>query len=66
MSTAALTLATQLADEIDQYPLGRCGPSDAPDMQYAYAAGFYDIASCFVAAVERVGDPDLSEMVALS
>ena len=64
MSTAALALATRLADEIDQYPLGRCGPSDDPDMQYAYAAGFYDIASRFVAAIKRVGDPDLSEMVA--
>lgn len=64
MSTAAISLATQLADEIDQYPLGRCGPSDDPDKQYAYAAGFYDIASRFVAAVKRVGDPDLSEIVA--
>jgi hypothetical protein len=64
MSTAALSLATRLADEIDQFPLGRCGPSDDPDMQYAYSAGFYDIAKRFVAAVKRVGDPDLSEMLA--
>ena len=40
MSKAALSLATRLADELDQFPLGRCGPSDDPDMQYAYAAAF--------------------------
>lgn len=63
MSTA-LSLATQLADEIDQFPLGKCGPSDDPDMQYAYVAGFRDIAKRFVAAVKRIGDPDLSALVA--
>ena len=62
--TAALSLATQLADEIDQFPLGKCGPSDDPDMQYAYVAGFRDIVKRFVAAVKRIGDPDLSSLVA--
>lgn len=62
--TAALSLATQLADEIDQFPLGECGPSDDPDKQYAYVAGFRDIAKRFVAAVKRIGDPDLSNLVA--
>lgn len=62
--TAALLLATQLADKIDQFPLGNCGPSDDPDMQYAYVAEFRDIAKRFVAAVKRIGDPDLSNLVA--
>ena len=62
--TAALSLATKLADEIDKFPLGRCGPSDDPDMQYAYVAGFRDIAKRFVAAVKRIGDTDLSNLVA--
>lgn len=61
--TAALSLATQLADDIDQFPLGKCGPSDDPDMQYAYVAGFRDIAKRFVAAVKRIGDPGLSTLV---
>ena len=62
--TAALSLATRLADEIDQFPLGKCGPSDDPDKQYAYVAGFRDIAKRFVAAVKRIGDPNLSTLVA--
>lgn len=62
--TAALSLATKLADEIEQFPLGKCGPSDDPDMQYAYVSAFRDIAKRFVASVKRIGDPDLSSMVA--
>lgn len=61
--TAALSLAIELADEIERFPLGECGPSDDPDKQYAYAAGFRDIAKRFVAAVKRIGDPDLSGLV---
>ncbi len=61
--TTALSLALDLADQIEQFPLGRCGPSDDPDMQYAYTAGFRDIAIRFVAAIKRIGDPDLSNMV---
>jgi hypothetical protein len=61
--TAALSLAIELADEIERFPLGECGPSDDPDKQYAYVAGFRDIAKRFVAAVKRIGDPDLSDLV---
>lgn len=61
--SAALTLAVRLADEIDNFPLGRCGPSDDPDMQYAYTAGFRDLAVRFVGAVKRIGDPNLSAML---
>lgn len=61
--TAALSLAIALADEIDRFPLGECGPSDDPDKQYAYVAGFRDIAKRFVAAVKRIGDPNLSNLV---
>lgn len=62
--SAALRLAVQLADEIEQFPLGKCGPSDDPDMQYAYCAGFRDVVKRFVAAVQRIGDSDLSSLVA--
>jgi hypothetical protein len=61
--TTALSLAIQLADEIERFPLGDCGPSDDPDKQYAYTAAFRDIAIRFIAAVKRIGDPNLSELV---
>lgn len=61
--TAALDKAIQIADEIEQFPLGNCGPSDDPDKQYAYTAGFRDIARRFVGAIKRIGDPDLSSLV---
>ena len=55
----SLKLAMQLADDIDEFPLGKCGPCDDPEMQYAYTAAFRDIAVRFLAAVKRIGDPDL-------
>jgi len=61
--TTALSLAIRLADEIEQFPLGHCSPSDDPDKQYAYTAEFRDMAKRFVAAVRRIGDPDLSNLV---
>lgn len=59
----ALDMAVQLAEKIEQFPLGKCGPSDDPDMQYAFTAEFRDLARRFVGAVERIGDPDLSSLV---
>ena len=61
---SALELALHLADKIMAFPLGNCGPSDDPDKQYAYTASFRDYSKRFVAAVKRIGDPDLSSMVA--
>lgn len=58
-----LSLALKLADKIENYPLGRCGPSDDPDEQYAYSRGFHDLSMRFVSAVKRIGDPELSELV---
>ena len=58
-----LSLALKLADEIESFPLGRCGPSDDPDKQYAYSRAFYDLSMRFVSAVKRIGDPELSELV---
>jgi hypothetical protein len=62
MSTA-LDRALQLGTEIEQFPLGKCGPSDDPDKQTGYIYGFLDLARPFVSAVRRIGDPDLSEQV---
>jgi hypothetical protein len=61
----ALERALFLADQVEEYPLGRCGPSDDPDQQTAYVYAFLDLARPFVAAVKRIGDPDLSEQVSL-
>ena len=59
----ALERELTLADEIKEFPLGKRGPSDDPDKQKAYLYGFMDLARPFVAAVKRIGDPDLSEQV---
>jgi hypothetical protein len=60
---SALERALELGSEIEQFPLGICGPSDDPDMQTAYIYGFLDLARPFVAAVKRIGDPDLSDQI---
>ena len=59
----ALDRALELADKIEEFPLGKCSPSDDPDMQWAYLAGFVDLVRPFIAAVKRIGDPDASEML---
>ena len=61
--TAALSLAEQLADDIERYPLGNCGPSDDPDMAYAYVAAFRDIAKWELDVLVVVGGADLTEQV---
>ena len=59
----AVDRALELAADIEQFPLGKCGPSDDPDEQTAYLYAFLDLARPFVAAIKRIGDPDLSEQV---
>ena len=49
--------------EITEFPLGRCGPSDDPDKQYAYASGFRDIAVRFISILKRLNDPKVEEML---
>lgn len=60
----ALERALQLAGAIEEFPLGKCNPSDDLDMQWAYLTDFIDLVRPFIAAVKRVGDPDASEMLA--
>jgi hypothetical protein len=60
----ALSRALALADEIDEFPLERCAPDDDLSKQWAYVYPFRDIAVRFIAAAKRIGDPDLSEMIA--
>jgi hypothetical protein len=61
--SAALALASRLADDIENFELGHCGPSDDPEKQYVYTAAFRDLAVRFVGAIKRIGDPDLSAML---
>ncbi len=58
-----LRLALKLADDIEAFPLGNCGPSDDPDKQTAYLAAFAEIVTRFFAVARRVGDPELEEML---
>jgi hypothetical protein len=62
--TSPIRLAIDLADDIEKFPLGNCGPSDDPDKQYAYCAAFRDLAIRFIGAIRRIGDPDFSHLVA--
>jgi hypothetical protein len=61
--TPKLRLTLKLADELMEFDLGNCGPSDDPDKQTAYLAAFNDIAVRFIAAGRRIGDPEFTEML---
>ena len=62
--SSALLRALELVQQIEDFPLGKCGPSDDPDMQTAYLYSFLDLTTPFLAAAKRIGDPDLSELIA--
>ncbi len=53
-----------LADDVEQFKLGDCGPSDDPDMQTAYLYGFKDVAKRFVGAARRIDDAALQTELA--
>ncbi len=61
--TPKLRLTLKLANELAAFKLGNCGPSDDPDKQTAYLAGWNDIAIRFLAAGRRLGDPELAAML---
>jgi hypothetical protein len=58
-----LSLLLSLADDVENFPLHQCGPSDDPDMHTAYLYPFRDRATRFLATAKRLGDPDLSELI---
>ncbi len=53
----------ELANEIEEFPLGKCSPSDDPEKQTAYLYAFRDIATRFVSSIQRLGDEILNEQV---
>jgi len=55
----------ELADDLEQFKLGNCGPSDDPDMQTAYLYGFKDVVKRFVVAARRIDDADLQAELAV-
>ncbi len=52
-----------LSEEIESFPLGKCSPSDDPDMQTAYLYSFKDLAKRFVASLKRLDDSRLTKML---
>jgi hypothetical protein len=61
--SSTLSLLLSVADDVEQFPLGKCSPSDDPDKITAFLFGFRDHVKRFVAAAKRMGDPDLSEQI---
>ncbi len=57
--------AMEAAKKIEDFPLCKCGPSDGPDMQYAYAAAFRDISVRFVSYLRRMDDPNIQRMLSV-
>jgi len=49
----------RLGDDVVEFELGRCGPSDDPDKQTAYLYAFKEVAKRFVGAAGRLDDPDV-------
>jgi hypothetical protein len=61
--TPKLRLALELADKIEAFPIGNCGPSDDPDKEIAYLAAFGGITTRFLSAAYRIGDPELEALL---
>lgn len=52
-----------LSEEVENFPLGKCSPSDDPDMQTAYLYSFKDLAKRYVASLKRLDDSRLLKML---
>ncbi len=52
-----------LSEEVENFPLGKCSPSDDPEMQTAYLYSFKDLAKRFVASLKRLDDSRLLKML---
>lgn len=53
----------KLSNEIENFPLGKCSPSDDPDEQTAYLYSFKDLSKRFVASLKRLDDSRLEKML---
>jgi hypothetical protein len=61
--SALIERVLKLANEIEEFPLASCSPSDDPDKQTAFLYSFRDLANRFLASAKRVDDNELQEMV---
>jgi len=52
-----------LSEEVENFPLGKCSPSDDPDMQTAYLYSFKDLAKRFIGSLKRLDDSRLQKML---
>jgi phosphatidylserine/phosphatidylglycerophosphate/cardiolipin synthase-like enzyme len=52
-----------ISEEVENFPLGNCSPSDDPDMQTAYLYPFKDLAKRFVTSLKRLDDARLVKML---
>ena len=55
----------KLSEEVEDFPLSKCSPSDDPDMQTAYLYSFKDLAKRFVASLKRLDDSRLLKILEL-
>lgn len=62
MSKLTETIKT-LSEEVENFPLGQCSPSDDPDMQTAYLYYFKELAKRFVSSLRRLDDSRLTRML---
>ncbi|SHK92755.1 PLD-like domain-containing protein [Reichenbachiella agariperforans] len=52
-----------LSQEIEEFPLGHCSPSDDPDKITAYLFSFKDLVKRFFFSAQRVDDNELQKML---
>ena len=55
-----------LKDEIIEFPLHNCTPSDDSDKESAYLAGFRDLIIRFKGSISRVADDEIKKAVEYS
>lgn len=61
--SSLLDRINNLSEEVENFPLGKCSPSDDPDMQTAYLYSFKDLAKRFVASLKRLDNTRLLKML---
>lgn len=61
--SSLLDRINKLSEEVENFPLGKCSPSDDFDMQTAYLYSFKDLAKRFVASLKRLDDTRLINML---
>jgi hypothetical protein len=63
MDNYFLENAIEHSKDIESIPIHKCGPSDDPDMQYAYSAAFRDSVSKFIFYAKKIQEPILQELL---